>query len=229
MILEDKHAYVAYRCPHCGQAVLGFVGNFSLSADMLKLKCPCKKSEMIITYTNDKKIRLTVPCVFCPNPHQFVVSQSLFFGRDLFLLNCPYANMDVCFIGTEEKLGEALERNANELNELCKTLGVNPSEEELKEAQENEGPWVDPESFLPDAQVYDVVRFLVKELEADYAIHCPCHSGEYDFAFTENGVKVYCTQCGASYEFFAGSVESARNFLEVDELYLELPTEGKES
>ena len=222
MVLDEKHTYVSYRCPHCGQAVLGFVGNFALSADMLKLKCPCKKSEMVMTYTQDKKVRLTVPCVFCPNPHQFVVSQSLFFGRELFLLNCPYANMDICFIGAEDKVSAALENNAKELNELYATLGGTPTEP--KEEPEAE-PEIAPEEALPDAQVYDIVRFLVKELEQDGAIDCPCHGGSYDFAFTRDGVCIYCTECGAYHEFPVSSVASAEAFLKCDELFLELPAE----
>ena len=216
LVLDDKQTHIAYRCPHCGQAVLGFVGKFALSADMLKLKCPCKKSELVMTYTAEKKVRLSVPCLFCPTPHQFVVSQPLFFGRELFLLNCPYANMDICFIGSEEKLGEALEENAKELNQLYETVGVEETEEE-------ETPYVDPETFLPDAQVYDVVRFLVKELQEDGAIDCPCHGGDYDFTFIEGGVRVYCRECGALHDFPACSVETAQAFLACDELMLEFP------
>ena len=227
MVLEEKKTHVAYRCPHCGQAVLGFVGNFALSADMLKLKCPCKKSEMILSCTQDKKVRLTVPCVFCPNPHQFTVSQSLFFGRDLFLLNCPYANMDVCFIGSEEKVGEALEQNAKELNELCNTLGAEAPIAREDSEEETDGECA-PEEFLPDAGVYDVVRFLVRELQEDGAIDCPCHCGNYDFAFTEEGVCVYCVECGAYHVFPANSVEAAQRFLQCDELFLEHHTPQKE-
>ena len=55
MIIEQKQTHIAYHCPHCGTAVLGYVGEFALSADMLKLKCDCGQSEMTVTYTNDKK------------------------------------------------------------------------------------------------------------------------------------------------------------------------------
>ena len=69
MILEPKQTTVAYRCPHCGAGVMSLVGVFALSAEMLKLKCSCGESEMTIVKTSDGKIRFTVPCLLCPNPH----------------------------------------------------------------------------------------------------------------------------------------------------------------
>ena len=46
MVLETKKATVAYRCPHCGCGVISVVDIFSLSADMIKLKCSCGQSEL---------------------------------------------------------------------------------------------------------------------------------------------------------------------------------------
>ena len=89
MVIDTKTTTLAYRCPHCGSGVISAVGMFSLSADMVKLKCTCGKSELTAVYTNDKKVRLSVPCLLCPKPHSFVVSQNVFYGRDLFLLPCP--------------------------------------------------------------------------------------------------------------------------------------------
>ena len=85
MVLNSKQTTVAYRCPHCGAGVMSIVDPFALSADMVKLKCDCGKSEMSVVYSNDGKVRLTVPCIFCPNPHSFVVNSSVFFGKELFV------------------------------------------------------------------------------------------------------------------------------------------------
>ena len=56
MILDPKQTTVAYRCPHCGAGVMGLVGLFTLSADMIKLKCTCGESEMSIVYSKDGKV-----------------------------------------------------------------------------------------------------------------------------------------------------------------------------
>ena len=69
MKLPVKETTLAYRCPHCGATVFSLVGIFALSGDMLKLKCSCGKSETVVTYTSDRKLRLAVPCIACPKPH----------------------------------------------------------------------------------------------------------------------------------------------------------------
>ena len=71
MILEPKKTTVAYRCPECGAGVLSVVDIFALSANRVKLKCDCGKSEMDVVIQSDDKIRLTVPCIFCRKPHVF--------------------------------------------------------------------------------------------------------------------------------------------------------------
>ena len=88
MILNQKQTTIAYRCPHCGATVISLVGVFALTADMLRMKCPCGESELSVVYTKDKKIRLTVPCFLCPTPHNFMVSASLFFSSDILLFPC---------------------------------------------------------------------------------------------------------------------------------------------
>ena len=86
MILEPKKTTVAYRCPECGAGVLSVVDIFALSANRVKLKCDCGKSEMDVVIQSDDKIRLTVPCIFCRKPHVFTVNKQIFYGRDLFVL-----------------------------------------------------------------------------------------------------------------------------------------------
>ncbi len=218
MVLEQKQAHVAYHCPYCGSAVLGFVGGFALTGDMLKIKCACGHSELTVQCTKDNKVRLTVPCLFCENPHHFVISQTVFFGRDVFLLNCPYAGMDVCFIGKPEELQRELDRSAKELNALYEQMGaVLPISEEDKKEKE---PPKEEEALLPDEEVYDVVRFLVKELEADAAIDCPCHSGDYDFEMIAGGVRIYCRECMADYLFPVNTVSHAQELLTCDSVTL---------
>ena len=71
MIINPKETTVAYRCPACGAGVMSAVGIFALSAEMIKLKCTCGKSELKIIYNRDGTVRLTVPCLLCAQPHTF--------------------------------------------------------------------------------------------------------------------------------------------------------------
>lgn len=213
MIASPGETHIAYRCPDCGTTVLGFVGKFALSANMLRLKCSCGKSNLDINITNDKKIRLSVPCVFCKTNHNYVVSQNIFFGRDIFLLACPYANMDICFIGEKASVDKEAERTAGELEKLLLELEA----ENLRDIQpqdENE------EDVLPDPTVYDAIRFLVKTLEDEGKIDCPCHSNDYELRFCDTGIQVYCGKCGATHVFDVSSAAAAEEYLSIDELRL---------
>jgi len=213
MILTPANTHIAYRCPDCGTEVFGFVGKFALSADMLRLKCQCGGSHLDINITNDKKIRLSVPCIFCRTNHSFVVSESIFFGRDLFLLNCPYSNMDICFIGEKEKIDKELVRSGEELGRLLADLEA----ESLKDIQPED---INEEDVLPDPTVYDAIRFLVKTLEDEGAIDCPCHSGNYDLRFADGGIQVYCPDCGATHLFNTVAESATEDYLDITNLRL---------
>ncbi len=216
MVIGNKKTFLAYRCPRCGGGVLGICGDFALAGGrMLKLKCPCGGSSLSAAGTGDGKIRLTVPCLLCNGDHHYLVSETVFYGRELFLLNCAYSNLDICFIGDEDRVNEALAKNEKELKKLFADAGLS-SLSRLHEAGERE-----KEYALPDTQVLDVIRFLVRELEADGKIDCPCHNGEYEVELTPDGVRVFCLNCEGEYIFPVSSVEAAQDFLSCDSLTLE--------
>ena len=213
MVLDPIKTHIAYRCPECGEAVCGFAGRFLLGAGMVRLKCSCGGSYLDINSTSDKKIRLTVPCVFCKKSHSYTLSQSIFHGRDSFLLNCPYSNMDIAFIGEKERVDEHLERTAAELRNLLADLEA----DELSDIQPKDTP---TEEVLPDATAYDAIRFVVKDLEAEGKVDCPCHEGPYELRFTADGIEVYCENCGAVYQFTLSGEHSHEDYMDLNEIRL---------
>ena len=213
MAYIPKQRNIAYRCPGCGSAVIGLVGRFALHANMLRLKCSCGDEQSLDITMSDGKVRLSVPCLFCRQNHSYVVSEALFFENDRFLLNCPYSNMDIAFIGDEETVKQELERTEAELNMLMKNLEA----EELSDIQPEDMPEAE---ILPDPAVYDTLRFVVKDLEAEGKLNCPCGKGPYDLRFTDTGMQVWCESCGASYDFSATSPTMAEEYLDLDEIKL---------
>ena len=215
MVLDSKQTTVAYRCPHCGTGVMSAVNLFALSADMVKLKCTCGKSEMTVMMSkSDSKVRLTVPCILCPNPHTFTLSSSLFFDKDLFTMPCPYSNVGVACIGEINQVKAELAREELELLDMMEKSGI-----------ENFDQYRVDEEALPDPQILEIVMFVINDLDAEGKIFCRCdhddEDREYDVAVTDDGVRVTCRKCGASRLIPTDSRLGAHAFLNADALYLE--------
>lgn len=215
MILEPKQTNIAYRCPRCGSGVISAVGIFSLSADMVKLKCTCGESEMTILYGKDGKIRITVPCLVCPNPHQFTLTSNVFFKQELFTLPCPYTGINLAVLGELNRVKAELARSELELLDLMEKSGVTDLSA-LGKAEEG---------VLPDPQIHEIILYVIKELDEEGKIFCKCPAGEQDRKFDvemqEDGILVTCQKCGASRLIPTDSHLGAYAFLNADELHLE--------
>lgn len=226
MVLDTKQTTVAYRCPACGAGVISPVGIFALSGDMVKLKCSCKGSEMSIVHRKENNtVRLTVPCIFCEKPHTFTVKTSLFFSKELFLLPCPYSDINVGFVGEENIVKAELARTELELLDLLEESGI----------EDFHSLHGEDEDMITDSQLIDIVTFVIRDLDAEGKIFCSCHpSGReplpdgvedredctYDVEFTSDGIKVTCTECGDSATIPTDSLLSAHAFLNSEKLVL---------
>ncbi len=211
MVLKEKQTTVAYRCPHCGVGVISAVNVFSLGGDMLKLKCECGESEMTIVNSKDGKVRLTVPCLFCPNPHNFTLNSKMFFEKDLFVIPCPYTDVNICFLGDIDQVRRELDRTELELLDM---LG----EENISKLSQGEN-----EEVLTDPQIFDIVMFVIRELDAENKIFCRCKTGEgdYEVEVVNDGIRISCKNCNATALIPTDSLLGAHAFLHCDSLHLE--------
>ena len=218
MIIDPKKTTIIYRCPDCGAGVTGIVGIFTLSGDMIKLKCGCGCSELTMSRSSNGKVRLTVPCTVCPNPHNFTVGENVFFSKELFTLSCPYSGMDICFIGEEKAASEAFDKSTDELMSLLDEIGMDPG---IIRSDVN-----DDESF-DDPMIESIVRFMIAELQDEGNISCNCTKDvfpSYDFEFVPpdyENIRVYCRKCGAEKILPMTSVSQAEDFLYISHLDLE--------
>ena len=226
MVLETKQTTIAYRCPKCGAGVMSVVGLFTLSGDMVKLKCTCGESEMQATLRReDKQVRLSVPCIFCNKPHSFNVSENLFFGKDVFLLPCPDSDINIGFGGELNQVKAELARTELELLDMLEENGI----DDFRSLHGDEND-------LPDPQIVDVIAYIIGDLDAEGKIYCKCfpegreplpdgemdrEDSEYEIEVTDDGIKVSCKCCGASKVIPTDSMLSAHAFLNSDYLRLE--------
>ena len=79
---------------------------------------------------------------------------------------------------------------------------------------------VSEDSVPPDPSIFDTFNFILRDLEADGAVKCPCPDGEYDLRFTDDGMQVFCKKCGASRDFYAKTAASAEEYLTLEEIIL---------
>ena len=210
MIIDQKKTTLAYRCPKCGVVPTSIVGAFSLSGDLFKLKCDnCHSSALTVEKLKDGKIRLTVPCVACPQPHTYILSTDVFFNSDTFIIPCSLCGIDICFIGKENKVAEAI-KYSNE--EILRALG-DASIDSLKSDKKNE---------LSDPQVVEIVTYVVSELNEEGKIFCGCKEGQGDYECNvyNDFVTVKCKKCHRSATIPADSTIAAHDFLNADKLTL---------
>ena len=197
MILEPKDTTIAYRCPECGTTVISVVGALALSGDIIKLKCDCGGSELILENTNDGKIRLTVPCVFCPSPHRYLVSRKLLTTRELFTFPCAYAGIDILFIGSKGAVLKAIEQSDKELDELI-------DETEMSGIHDGN----ESDNLYGDEHVRDMIMFTLGDLVEEGNILCGCPDGG-DFLVEQkrDSVLISCKKCGGCR--FSANVQAA--------------------
>ena len=214
MVLETKQTTLAYRCPHCGSGVMSAVSMFALKGSMVRLKCECGKSTLEAMPAGDGKVRLTVPCILCPTPHHFTVSENIFFGKEFFALPCPYSDIDICQMGEVNRVKAELSRVELQLMDLMEEHGITDFQALHEEA----------EQAVTDPQVLEIVLFVIRDLDEEGRIRCSCADGEeheYDVEVLESGVRVSCKSCGASKLIPASSLVEAHDFLNCDSLTLE--------
>ena len=214
MVLDPKQTTVAYRCPSCGAGVLSVVGLFNLGADMVKLKCDCGKSEMTMVMTSDKKVRFTVPCILCPKPHNFTVSSNIFFNKELFVLPCPYSDINIAMMGEVNHVKAELSITELELLDLLEKSGLSDFS-----SLQNDG-----EDTLTDPQIFDIIKYVIAELDEEGKIYCRCgedEEKEYEAEVLPEAIKISCKKCGASKTIPTNSLIAANEFLNIDSLTLE--------
>lgn len=210
---KNRKTEIAYRCADCGVATLGLFGTLPKVSDMLRLKCECGGRPLDIQKLRDGKIHLSVPCVYCKTSHGYVLNENITLREELTRISCPYSNMDIAFIGEGDAITPELNRTADELANVLVSLEA----ESISDIQPMD---VDEDAVPPDPAVFDAINFLVRDLESINEIHCPCKCGKYELRFCDEGIQVYCENCGASYTFYAKTASGAEEYLTLDSIEL---------
>jgi len=211
---------VAYRCPFCGTSILSMVGVFALSGDLIKLKCDCGDSELTLMRQPNDRVKISVPCVICPNQHVYTISTGSFFSTDLLTLACPMSGINVLFIGKEQQVRDALDETERELDRLLE-------EAELDNFSGIRGANGEDLPDEVDAELVHLANFVISELEEDDAIECECtengERGDYDFETDGHTIVVYCKNCDCEKAFPIDTQSQLEAFALCDTMKLRRP------
>lgn len=203
--ISDKSCVIASRCPECGAIIADRISIFSMSSGHHNIKCKiCGKSTLSLALSADGKIRLSVPCLVCPHPHPFTLASTSFFNKELFILQCSYSGLDICFIGTEEKVDEALKLSAKQLKELFE-------EQKTEETSQN---------FL-DANVMQEVMYAVEELAITNRIRCDCGEPNLSIVVDYDKVHISCKDCKCKTTLYATEQSDIKQAESIKKLILE--------
>ena len=196
MALKPQDTTIAYRCPACGKSVISVTGVMALTGDMIKLKCVCGESELIVKNEGESKLRFTVPCLFCARPHQYVISKELIMGRELFEFPCNLSGVTACFFGSKGAVLKASE-------ESDKRLAEKIDDTELAAIYAQNRSLAEDDGFYNDEHIRDMILFVLGDLCEEKKIECDCIEGGDFLAENEpSKVRIMCKKCGKRREYF---------------------------
>ena len=221
-MMKIQTAAVAYRCPSCGYDVMGELNLFDLGGEGARLTCECGESELYFGLRSDGKINVSVPCLFCPDDHKFLLADFSFFERELFTLSCKYTGVEIVFMGDHAKVIEALHKSEEKLAALLGELTEEYDADEDVCDEEGDGcgcgehcqcdhehqkeetidipqPTGDLIGACANPSVTMNILYLIKEFAEEERIRCACGAKNYNLQLGFDHVRLTCPTCGGEY------------------------------
>lgn len=124
-MLINRKTTLAVRCPWCGNISTNKLDPFDISGDDgITAKCPCGQDLFTLKKRKAGGYQLNISCIACDYEHIYRLGYKELWKTNLFILNCHYTNMEVCFLGRETDVKQAVERYEREMEEIIKELGI---------------------------------------------------------------------------------------------------------
>ena len=176
--MSEEMRTFGYLCPKCGKPVMGTRSIFALEAADAEIICDCGES-VLQTEFDGEKYKVFVPCGICGETHIAVCPPERIL-RGATALGCAKTKQFCCFIGPEG----TVEKNLRELVILAE-----------KEKQQKDSE--DPEAFVDNVIMYEVLSELKDIAARENGITCACGSHRYGMEIRRSAVDLVCRDCGA--------------------------------
>ena len=176
--MSEEMRTFGYLCPKCGKPVMGTRSIFALEAADAEIICDCGES-VLQTEFDGEKYKVYVPCGICGETHMAVCPPERIL-KGATALGCAKTKQFCCFIGDEG----TVEKNLRELVILAE-----------KEKQQKDSE--DPEAFVDNVIMYEVLSELKDIAAREKGITCACGSSRYGMEIRRSAVDLVCRDCGA--------------------------------
>ena len=176
--MSEEMRTFGYLCPKCGKPVMGTRSIFALEAADAEIICDCGES-VLQTEFDGEKYKVYVPCGICGETHMAVCPPERVL-KGATALGCAKTKQFCCFIGPEG----TVEKNLRELVILAE-----------KEKQQKDSE--DPEAFVDNVIMYEVLSELKDIAAREKGITCACGSSRYGMEIRRSAVDLVCRDCGA--------------------------------
>ena len=108
------------------------------------------------------------------------------------MLPCPYSDMTIAATGEINSVKAEFARSELELLKILEENGINSFEAlHVADVERKE---------LTDPQIFDIIMFVIKDLDAEGKIYCRCKNdgeGDFEVEVLDDGIKISCKKCGA--------------------------------
>ncbi len=207
--MTNNENVIVYRCPSCSEAVFGSAKPFAKENGKIKLKCACGSSALEARTGDDGKVIISAPCIFCENPHSYIVSGDALLSGSFFELGCPVTGLPSVFIGPAEAVSGAVEENEKEIRRIAEEAGID----------------LDADKVTVDrSSIKEQLLRLLGNLKAEGRIICDCEdkdSSSLAVTVKDDGVEISCKKCGTKRFFRAMTTLDCEYLSDIDLLYLE--------
>ena len=176
--MSEEMRTFGYLCPKCGKPVMGTRSIFALEAADAEIICDCGES-VLQTEFDGEKYKVYVPCGICGETRMAVCPPERVL-KGATALGCAKTKQFCCFIGPEG----TVEKNLRELVILAE-----------KEKQQKDSE--DPEAFVDNVIMYEVLSELKDIAARERGITCACGSSRYGMEIRRSAVDLVCRDCGA--------------------------------
>ena len=174
-MINNYLKHIAYICPLCSEINEKSINIFEISDIEFICEDTLCKEECLSFKKAGEKLKIQINCPVCGNIHNFNISFSSLYLKDIFTLSCPESGIKILFAGDKEKVEAAVSENSELISKIATLLGQNESELEF---------------------FYDIIDLLYEYINDD-KISCSC-GGTNIIPDIDNNqdIILFCEDCG---------------------------------